>query len=272
VTRRRAAVAVALAVACCCLGVNGAALAKAKKPHHHKSHRMRGHLTGPAAEARVHLKRANELAGDDDCDAAIPEYTKAYDVLEDPAVLYYRAECYRRLGQGEKAADDYRAYLDKAPKTPIRPAVEAKIAALGVPEPAERAKPAETAERARPPEPAARAKPTETAERAKPAETSPPPRPPPANTEPEVHVLPPAEPAPSGPPPPAPPPAEVKPTPVVAVQHEPAADDAGPARGTRPWVWVTLAVLVAGTAVGGYFMLRPRPEQPPESALGNYRF
>jgi len=269
VTQRRATVAVALAVACCCLGVTGAAFAKTKKQHHHKSHRTR-HLTGPAAEARVHLKRANELAGDDDCEAAIPEYTKAYEVLEDPAVLYYRAECYRRLGQGEKAADDYRAYLDKAPKTPIRGTVEAKIAALGVPEPSERAKPAETAERARPPEPVTRPKPTETAERAKPAETSPPP--PPPSTEPEVHVLPPAEAASPGPPPRAPPPAEVRPTPVVAVEHAPAEDDAGPARGTRPWVWVTLAVLVAGTAVGGYFMLRPHPEQPPESALGNYRF
>jgi tetratricopeptide (TPR) repeat protein len=249
VTTRRAAIA--LAALCCCLGATGAALAKAKKHHHHRSHQTRGHrgAAGATAAGRDHLKRANALAGDDDCEAAVAEYTKAYEILDDPAVLYYRGECYRRLGDAEKASDDYRAYLDKAPKTPIRAAVEAKIAALEVSEPGARAKPVEA------------------------APSAPPPAPPPS--EPEARAPPPAPPA---PPPPAAPPAppapavEVKREPVVAVQAAAATDDSGPARGTRPWVWVALAVLVAGAGVGGYFMLRPREQTPPESALGNYRF
>jgi hypothetical protein len=258
VKARRAAVAVALAVACCSLGVTGAAFAKAKKHHHHRSHHTRGHggATGQSAEGRDHLKRANELAGDDDCAAAVPEYTQAYELLDDPAVLYYRGECYRRLGEGEKASDDYRAYLDKAPKTRIRRAVEAKIAALETAEPSARAKPAEAAAAPPPPAPP----PNEPEARAPAPEQPAPP--------------PPAAPAPAPPPPvvteaPPPPP---NPAPVVTLQRTAAADDAGPAHGTRPWVWVALAVLVAGAAVGGYFMLRPRPEAPPATALGNYRF
>jgi hypothetical protein len=265
VRQRRAAVAVALAVACCCLGVTGAALAKAKKHHHHRARHTRGHgsATGPAAEGRDHLKRANELAGDDDCAAAVAEYTKAYELLDDPAVIYYRAECYRRIGEGEKASDDYRAYLDKAPKTRIRAAVEAKIAALEVSEPSARTKPAEAAASSSPPS------------------TPTPPAPPPS--EPEARAPPPEQPAPPPPaaPPPAPPPPVVteapppsphNPEPAVTLQRAAVADDSGPAHGTRPWVWVALAVLVAGAAVGGYFMLRPRQEPPPETALGNYRF
>jgi len=166
------------------------------------------------------------------------------ELLDDPGVLFNRAECYRRIEDDEHAADDYRAFLDRAPKTPNRADIEAKIAALQPPEPAAREKPPETAPPPPPPPP-------------REAETRPPPPPP--------------EPAPP-PPAPAPAPPEAKPEPVLTLRRAAVADDAGPAHGTRPWVWVALAVLVAGAAVGGYFMLRPRPQAPPDSALGNYRF
>jgi len=246
VISRRAAIA--LAVACCCLGANGAARAKTKKREHHHHHhhhdkKSRGESadSGPAAEGKAHLKRANELAGDGDCAAAIGEYTKAFDLLDDPVVLFNRAECFRRLGAGDHAADDYHAFLDKVPNAPNRADIEAKIVALEAPEPQAREKPAEAA---------------------------PPPVAPPPPREAEARVTPPVAPATA--PPPAPPPQN--PEPVVGVQRQAVADDGGPAHGTRPWVCVALAVLVVGAGVGGYFMLRPRQEPPPESALGNYRF
>jgi len=254
VTLRRAVIA--LAAVGCCLAATGVAQAKAKKHHHHhqrKSHR--GHADGGvASEGKAHLKRANELAGDDDCQAAVEEYTKAFVLLDDPSVLFSRAECFRRLGENEHAANDYHLYLDRVPKAANRAEVEAKMAALQTAEPPEREKPAAEP----PPSPkVAREKP--------PAETTPPP----PVKEPEATAEPPPPPvaAPAPPPPPA-----AKPEPVLTLRREPVVDDTGPARGTRPWVWVALAVLVAGAAVGGYFMQRPRPEQPPESALGNYRF
>ena len=74
-------------------------------------------------------------------------------------------------------------------------------------------------------------------------------------------------------PPPAPKP-EVKPEPAIAIVRAPTptGEDAGPAGGSRPWVWVALSVLVVGAAVAGYLLLlRPRDEPPPATVLGNYR-
>jgi tetratricopeptide (TPR) repeat protein len=232
-TARR--VAVALAAVCFCLGASSAAFAKSRKKHRHHKRSPHGHHSSGSSstsEGRAHLKRANALAGDGDCAAAIEEYTKAYELLADPAVLFNRGECYRRNGDSESAVDDYRAFLEKVPNAPSRPDIEAKIVALEAPEPTPR-------------EP--------------PAEPQPPPPPPKAAEE--------RAPA----PPPAPKP-EPKSEPVVAVQRAPL-EDSGPAGGgSRPWVWIALSVLVAGAAVGGYFMFRPRDEPPPDSALGNYRF
>jgi tetratricopeptide (TPR) repeat protein len=252
VTGRRAAVA--LAAVLCCPGAGRVASAKTKKQHHHHhhhEHRSRGHHgeTGPAAEGKAHLKRATELADDDDCKAAVEEYKKAYELLDDPVVLFNRAECYRRLGDGERAADDYHAFLEKVPNAPNRAAIEAKIVALEAPEPAAR---------------------ESRGAREKSAEaTAPPPAPKPAET-PTAPLAPKQAEAPATPPPAAAP--EQRLEPAVTLARPAVADDAGPARGTHPWVWVALAVLVAGAGVGGYVMLRPRPEAPPQSALGNYRF
>jgi tetratricopeptide (TPR) repeat protein len=231
---------IALAAACFWLGAGSAALAKSSKHHHHhhqhKSHNpASGGAVGDAkAEGKAHLKRANELAGDGDCAAAIAEYTKAYELLNDPVVLFNRGECYRRTGDGEAAADDYHAFLDKVPNAPNRADIEAKLVALEAPEPSKREKPA-----AEPP-------------------------PPPKTAE--------APPRAAPPPPPAAPKVESKPAPAVAIQKAPVPEESAPSGGSRPWVWVALSVLVVGTGVAGYLVFRPHDQPPPETALGNYRF
>jgi hypothetical protein len=74
----------------------------------------------PIAVGRYHLRKANQLAGEDHCHSAIHEYTLAYDKLHDPVVLFNRAECYRRINQAEKAVADYRAFLEAVPAAPNR--------------------------------------------------------------------------------------------------------------------------------------------------------
>ena len=100
-TSRRAAVALAIAFGFF-LGASGATHARSKSKKHRHHHRRTPHGkhtgSGSASEGRSALKRANALAGDGDCAAAIEEYTKAFELLGDPAVLFNRAECYRRSG------------------------------------------------------------------------------------------------------------------------------------------------------------------------------
>jgi len=252
---RRAALA--LAALCFCLGTSGAALAKAKK-HKHHTHKPRHHHVegGGAMDGRARLKRANALAGEGDCQAAIDEYTKAYELLGDPVVLFNRAECFRRVGDTDAAIDDYHEFLEKVPGAPNRKDIEAKIAAMGGPEAAAPPPKREPSPKREPP----------VAEKEPPPKREPPvaEKEPPSQTEPEERPP---------PPPPAPEPRpEVKPAPVLVVERAHTAEEPAPPAGTRPWVWVALAVLTAGAAAGGYFLLRPHQQTPPGTALGNYRF
>jgi tetratricopeptide (TPR) repeat protein len=241
VTVRRAAVTLAAV----CLFLGAAEVVQAKSRHHKHHKRTPGGDkagAGGTVEGKSHLKRANALAGEGDCKAAIDEYTKAYELLDDPVVLFNRGECYRRTGDGENAVDDYREFLEKVPSAPNRADIEAKILALDVPEPAARTSAADA--KAPPP--------------LKPGET---PAPKVAETR--------------APPPPAlasAPSAETKPEPAVAIRTAAPAEDAGPGSGRRPWVWIALTALAVGAAVGGYLVFRPHDEPTPGTALGNYRF
>ncbi len=205
------------------------------------------------AEGRYHLRKANGLAGDDRCQEAVHEYTLAFKKLRDPVVLFNRAECYRRIGEDEKAVADYRAFLEAVPSAPNRAQIEAKIAALHarlwpIAGPAPARPNGSGPERSTAPPPA---RPIATASPYLSAE-----RPPLIDDD-------------------APPPASVAPAPAVAlVQPAPAA--ATPSEGEghrgRTWIWLAVGAAVAGGAVGAYFALRTPATVPPPTDLGNYKF
>ena len=201
------------------------------------------HARDAVTEGRYHLRKANGLAGNDRCEAAIKEYSLAYEKLHDPVVLFNRAECYRRVGEDASAAADYRAFLDAVPGAPNRAEIEAKIASLDLsPPPA--AAPA-----------AARGAPAG-ASRSAPAVIS------------GAPSL--AAPAPSGAP------AAPLVAPPTATEGLVAAPSTEEPPGSRhhdgPWMWAALGVAVAGAAVGTYFVLRTPGATPPSTELGNYRF
>lgn len=80
-----------------------------------------------AAAGRVHAQKAATLAEQGKCKGAVVEYTKAYEALKDPAILFNRAECQRKLGHQEDALSDYEQFLVELPKTPNRKNVEGRI-------------------------------------------------------------------------------------------------------------------------------------------------
>jgi chemotaxis protein histidine kinase CheA len=237
--------------------VDGTVLAR---PHKRVKRPKPAPAAGSEAEGRSHLKKANALASHNDCEAAIEEYTQAFDRLADPAVLLARADCRQKIGQNAEAAEDYRAYLDESPDVANRADIEAKIAALeGAP-----SKPAPAKETPAK-EPAAAREPAPTKEAARPKEAA-------RSTE---STAAPVSAAPAAPAPEAEAGGGARPLVGGAVvTREGAATEAPPAAGHgRLWLWTALAVVVAGgAAAAGYFYLRPAPATPPATSLGNYHF
>jgi tetratricopeptide (TPR) repeat protein len=204
------------------------------------------------AEGRYHLRRANGLAGDDRCQAAIHEYTLAYKKLGDPVVLFNRAECYRRIGEDEKAVADYRAFLQAVPAAPNRAEIEAKVSALDA-KPSPVAGPAPARPNGQGPERA----------------TAPPPVRPNATASPYL--------SPERPPliDDTPLPTSSAPPPALAlVQTAPAASAPADGEGHhgKTWIWLAVGAAVAGGAVGAYFAFRSPATVPPTTDLGNYKF
>jgi tetratricopeptide (TPR) repeat protein len=88
-------------------------------------------LAAPGSAAgRRHAARANQLAARNRCKAAVAEFTKAYRLLKDPALLFNRAECYRKIGRDSQAVRDYEQFLAAMPQAPNRSTVEARIVSL----------------------------------------------------------------------------------------------------------------------------------------------
>jgi tetratricopeptide (TPR) repeat protein len=63
-------------------------------------------------------------------DAAVNEYMAAYELKDDPALLYNIAQAHRLAGHAAQALHFYRRFLLKAPNTPQRDDVEQKISEL----------------------------------------------------------------------------------------------------------------------------------------------
>jgi hypothetical protein len=142
---------VVMATVCLALGGSAAAAKSKKVRRTHQPQQDDGadsqRCVDPQVEGRNRLKKANALAGEGDCPAAIDQYSVAYDMLNDPVVLFNRAECYRRTGDHANAVADYRVFLYRMPKARNRADIEAKIAALERPAPP----PSSTYETAAPP-------------------------------------------------------------------------------------------------------------------------
>ena len=83
----------------------------------------------PAA-GRKHVAKANQLAAKNKCKSAVVEFTKAYQSLKDPTILFNRAECQRKQGNNADALMDYELFVAEMPTAPNRAGVEARIAAL----------------------------------------------------------------------------------------------------------------------------------------------
>jgi hypothetical protein len=190
----------------------------------------------PAAQA--HARKANSLAAAGKCKQAIPEYNAAYRLLKDPALLFNRAECLRKVGQGKLAVYDYRKFLEEMPSAPNRKLVESRIAALDPDAP--RAAP--TVE-------------TRAIVQAPLFETpAPAPAPPPAPA-PALHAASLRMPLPAAEPPP--PVVRAEPSPMVIAAPAPAP---APSSDSRAWIWLSVAAAVVAASAGGalYFAGKPR--------------
>ena len=82
------------------------------------------------AAGRKHAAKANQLAAKNKCKSAVVEFTKAYQSLKDPTILFNRGECQRKLGNNADALMDYELFVTEMPAAPNRAGVEARIAAL----------------------------------------------------------------------------------------------------------------------------------------------
>jgi len=251
--------------------------------------RGKRHGGGGQAAGRLHLKKANALAGQNKCHHALAEYTKAYAKLHDPVVLFNRAECYRRLGDDARAAADYRAFLKGVPDAPNREEIEGRIASLeGAPVEREIGE----AEAEPPPEPKARLKAVEAEPPSEPKARLKAEGPPP---EPKARLK--VEPAVASAPPPAasesrrapeevaeaaPPVPKVVPAPeasdtsaplIAAQPAAPPSVEERPKVGVGRWLLLAgLALVVAGAGTAGYLLLRPRGQVIPGTELGDYKF
>jgi tetratricopeptide (TPR) repeat protein len=80
--------------------------------------------------AREHFERGRKQFDLGRYDAAISEYSAAYEIKDDPALLYNIAQAHRLAGHAAAALQFYRRYLAREPRSPQRSEVEVKIAEL----------------------------------------------------------------------------------------------------------------------------------------------
>ena len=242
---------VSAAVVLACLLIGGTA--RARDHHQHHEH---------TADARHHLEKANALAGEGKCAAAIKYFTLAYDKLKDPIVLFNRAECYRRIGENAKAAEDYRGFLKGFPAAPNRAEIEGRIATLEKPAAAPVRPPvgASATPPARPPSSATPSPARAAAARASACDGHAHAGGAPAEAVGPMPFLPP------------PPPPGSDSTTLLEAPRSPETPRAEASHGSRWWIWTTVAVVAVGGGFAAYWFLRPKAEPGPMPTLGSYRF
>jgi tetratricopeptide (TPR) repeat protein len=80
--------------------------------------------------ARDHYIKGTRLFDLGRFDDAIKEYEAAYEIKDDPVLLYNIAQAHRLAGHSQQALFYYKSFLRRAPKTPNRVEVETKVAEL----------------------------------------------------------------------------------------------------------------------------------------------
>lgn len=84
----------------------------------------------PTADAREHYRRGTNAFNLGHYLDAVKEYELAYQLKEDPALLFNIAQAYRLAGENESAMRVYKSFLHQVPDSPQRPEVEKRIAEL----------------------------------------------------------------------------------------------------------------------------------------------
>jgi tetratricopeptide (TPR) repeat protein len=82
------------------------------------------------AGAREHYQKGTAFYDLGRYPEAIHEFEAAYELKNDPALLYNLAQSYRLAGNAEQALHFYRTYLRRVPKAPNRAEIEERITAL----------------------------------------------------------------------------------------------------------------------------------------------
>lgn len=84
-------------------------------------------VTAPSKNARLLFGEAEEFYRAGDFQEALERYEMSYDLSRRPALLFNIGQCYRELGQFEKAAFYYEQYLARERKTKHRKNVQKLI-------------------------------------------------------------------------------------------------------------------------------------------------
>jgi tetratricopeptide (TPR) repeat protein len=84
----------------------------------------------PAPTAREHFQRGSKLYNLGHYAEAAREFEAAYEIKDDPALLFNIGQANRQAGESKKALLAYRSYLRNIPEAPNRKLVETTIAEL----------------------------------------------------------------------------------------------------------------------------------------------
>jgi tetratricopeptide (TPR) repeat protein len=219
-------------------------------------------LAAPGSAAgRKHAAKANQLAAQNKCKTAVFEFTKAYKLLKDPALLFNRAECYRKIGKDSQAVKDYEQFLAEMPAAPNRATIEARIASLRGSAPV-----GETAAAKAPVKPAEQPAPANDTHAEKwgaSDATSPGDNGKATDNGPGVGSAAVGTAA----------PAATEPRAAANLTTQPLVPEPKHAGASHAWVWIGTAVVVVGAGAFAAYHYWPRPKTDvPQTPLGNYAF